>query len=111
MPDVPVSKDRFDTLIDSHKPLLLLLTRMNKSDNELRRSNMLTHSESGLDAHRSRTRSAYRLEFASDTTGFPTIRPARLQSGQTVVRLEPGQTVAIQEPCQATGTGTRARPG
>ena len=46
---------RIGVPIDSHKPLLRQLNYAKNINNKHRRSNILTHSENGLDAHRLRT--------------------------------------------------------
>ena len=109
--------------IDSHKPVFAWLKESILARNEQRRSNILTHSGSGLDAHRLRTRGAYLLELRLDTTGFPTtqtVRPVRPvkpvnQSVRPVRPVRPvrcsrqaRQARQVQYPGQS---GTVARPG
>ena len=77
---------------------------------EQQRSNILTRSTNGLDAHRLRTRGTQRLEFGWDTIGFPTVGQDMPDRSQYRAETEPDRR-ASTEPGRARIGQTRARLG
>ena len=103
----PVEQYRNDTLIDSHKPYLEPLNSSRSLETEQGRSNILTHSGTGLDAHRLSTPRAEQLEFLLDTTGFPTMSGPASQCQASPCTVRPVR--ASQCPDRARLGQARAR--
>ena len=87
----PVRPTRITHSIDSHKPVCHLDLCLKTSIIEQQRSNILSRSETVLNARRLSTGGVILLEFSWDTTGFPTGGAQAIVSRSArVIRARPG---------------------